>query len=72
MTLFEAKEGREVKVIEIEGGHGIKNRLAAIGIFPGATLKVLKAPPGPVIVEVSGCKVAIGQGMAKRVRVEEV
>jgi ferrous iron transport protein A len=71
MNLYEVKEGKEVKILEIKGGHGVKNRLAAIGLFPGAKVKVVKAPPGPVIVEVAGSRVAIGQGMAKKVEVEE-
>jgi len=72
MNLYEVKEGQEVKIVGITGGHGVKNRLAAIGLFPGAEVKVVKAPPGPVIVEVAGSRVAIGQGMAKKVEVERL
>ena len=72
MTLYEVKEGDRVRILNITGGHGVKNRLAAIGLFPGAEVKVVKSPPGPVIVEVAGSRVAIGQGMAKKVVVERL
>jgi len=72
MTLYEVKEGDRVRILNITGGHGIKNRLAAIGLFPGAEVKVVKSPPGPVIVEVAGSRVAIGQGMARKVEVERL
>ncbi len=72
MTLFEVNEGDRVRILNITGGYGVKNRLAAIGLFPGAEVKVIKAPPGPVIVEVAGSRVAIGQGMAKKVEVERL
>ncbi|WP_456343017.1 FeoA family protein [Thermovibrio sp.] len=72
MTLYEVKEGSRVKILNITGGHGVKNRLAAIGLFPGAEVKVVKSPPGPVIVEVAGSRVAVGQGMAKKVEVERL
>ncbi|RKQ61771.1 ferrous iron transport protein A [Thermovibrio guaymasensis] len=72
MTLSQVKAGEKVRIVNITGGHGLKNRLAAIGIFPGAEVKVVKSPPGPVIVEVAGSRVAIGQGMARKVEVEKV
>jgi len=70
MRLIHVEEGKEVKILDIDGGKGVKNRLAAIGIYPGGTLKVVKTPPGPVIVEVAGGRVAIGKGMARKIRVE--
>ncbi|WP_456455929.1 FeoA family protein [Thermovibrio sp.] len=72
MTLFEVREGDTVKIVAIHGGLGVRNRLSSIGLFPGAEVKVVKAPPGPVIVEVAGSRIAIGQGMAKKVEVERV
>ena len=49
----------------------MKNRLAAIGIYPGATVKVVKSLPGPMIIEVSGTRLALGKGMAARIEVEK-
>jgi len=72
MKLLEIKEGREVKVVKINGGCGLKKRLAAIGIYPGATIKVIKLPPGPFIIEAAGSRFALGKGMASKIEVEEV
>ena len=71
MRLIEIPEGKKVTVKEIKGGRGIKNRLAAVGIYPGAEVKVIKTPPGPMIVEVEGARFALGRGMASRIEVEE-
>ena len=70
MKLAEVKAGREVKVVEIYGGFGIRRKLASVGIFPGVKVKVVKNPPGPVIVETSGTRFAIGMGMARKIEVE--
>lgn len=70
MKLINVEEGREARVLDIEGGKGIRNRLAAIGIYPGGTVKVVKTPPGPVIIEVAGSRVALGKGMAAKIEVE--
>ncbi|ADU97393.1 FeoA family protein [Thermovibrio ammonificans] len=72
MKLLEAREGSTVEILNIEGGLGVRNRLAAIGIYPGARVRVIKSPPGPFIVEVAGSRVAIGKGMAAKVEVREV
>jgi len=72
MRLLEAKEGSEVEILNIEGGVGVRNRLAAVGIYPGARVKVIKTPPGPLIVEVAGSRFALGKGMAAKVQVREV
>ncbi len=71
MRLIDVKEGKSVRVKEICGGIGLRNRLAAIGIYPGGTIKVVKSPPGPMIIEVAGSRIAIGKGMASKIEVEE-
>jgi len=71
MKLLEVEEGKTVKIVNIHGGLGLKNRLASIGIYPGAEVKVVKSPPGPLIVETAGSRFALGKGMAARIEVEE-
>lgn len=71
MRLIDVKEGEKVKIINIIGGCGLKNRLASIGIYPGAEIKVVKSSPGPFIVETAGSRFAIGKGMAARIEVEK-
>jgi len=42
----------------------------SMGILPGATLRVLSAGPGPLLVLVRDCRLALGQGLAAKVLVE--
>ena len=70
MRLIDIPAGKSARVVDVTGGMGMKNRLAAIGIYPGATVKVVKSPPGPMIIEVSGTRLALGKGMAARIEVE--
>jgi len=71
MRLIDIPAGKSARVVDVTGGMGMKNRLAAIGIYPGATVKVVKSLPGPMIIEVSGTRLALGKGMAARIEVEE-
>jgi ferrous iron transport protein A len=60
--------GKDVTLISIDGGKGIKNRLYSMGLTPGITLRVLNnGTPGPFLVAVRDCKVALGYGVAKKV-----
>lgn len=72
MQLIDISAGKSAKVVNIYCGRGMKNRFAAIGIYPGTILKVLKSSPGPMIVEVSGMRLALGKGLASKIEVEEI
>ncbi len=69
-SLLNLAEGEVAIIRGIHGGAGIKNRLASIGIYPGASVKIVKKAPGPCIIEVSGTRLAIGRGMASKILVE--
>ena len=64
--------GQSGKVAQIQGGHGLINRLSALGIRPGK--KITKVGSmfmrGPVTVQLDSTQVAIGFGMANKVIVE--
>ncbi|HHT18065.1 MAG: FeoA family protein [Euryarchaeota archaeon] len=74
ITLVELKNGKYGIIREIDGGHGIKKRLEVMNIREGKKIiKKCSAPlRGPVVIEIDGCKMAIGRGMAKKVWVEEI
>jgi len=59
-------------VVEIQGGHGLVNRLNALGIRPGKRITKVSSMfmRGPVTIQVDRAQVAIGFGMAKRIIVE--
>jgi ferrous iron transport protein A len=71
MRLADLKTGEPAKVIAVEGGHGIRQRLALRGISEGRTVTLLSGRYGPVVVDIGGSTVVIGRGMACRVLVEK-
>ena len=72
IDLAELKAGITGTVTSIDGGHGITNRLDAMGIRCGIKITKLSGQfmRGPVIIKVGSTQVAIGYGMAKKVMVQ--
>ena len=72
MTLESVDVRRQVRVILIEGGHGVRSHLNTLGIHIGDWLTVVERAPfrGPVLVDVNGTRVAIGRGIANKVKVD--
>jgi len=72
ITLRQMQAGQSGTVAQIQGGHGLINRLSALGIRPGK--KITKVGSmfmrGPVTVQLDSTQVAIGFGMANKVIVE--
>ena len=71
MTLEQIEVGREGTVVAIDGGHGVRAHLGSLGIHVGDRVRVVDRAPfrGPVLVEVHGMRVALGRGVASRVKV---
>ena len=68
--LSQLKKGMTVRVISVSGGRSCRQKLCDLGIVPGEELKIIQGEEGhPFLVEVNGCKVGIGFGMAEQVRV---
>ncbi len=68
VPLTMAAPGKEVRIIAIDGGRGIKNRLYSMGLTPGVSLRILNCgAPGPFLVAVRDFKVALGYGVAKKI-----
>ncbi len=72
ITLDLAKESQKVKVVDISGGWGIRQRLGCLGIHPGDIITVKRSAimRGPILISVHGNQVALGRGVARRVVVE--
>jgi len=74
MTLVDVRAGTKVKVCGGGDAVGFSASLAGLGIHVGDEVVVVRSAPfrGPVLVEVpaTGVRVALGRGMAERVRVE--
>jgi ferrous iron transport protein A len=64
--------GQSGKIIDITGGHGVVNKLTALGIRPGQTVTKKNSvfSKGPVVIKIKSTEVAIGYGMASKVLIE--
>ena len=60
------------KIVEIDGGHGLVRRLDAMGVRPGAIITKLSGQlmQGPVVIKVGTTQVALGFGMARKIKVK--
>jgi ferrous iron transport protein A len=72
VTLARMRAGQSGMILRIEGGHGLVNRLNALGIIPGKRISKISSMlmRGPVTVEVDRARVAVGFGMAGRILVQ--
>ncbi len=64
-----SKPGEKVVVRDIIGGMGIRRRLESMGLYPGEEVEVVLANGGPIILNVKGCRLGIGHGMAYKIMV---
>lgn len=69
--LVELPVGHTARVVAVTGpGRAVRLRLRVLGLRPGARLKLLgRGPGGPVLIEIDGCRLALGQGVARRILV---
>ncbi|MCP4901546.1 MAG: ferrous iron transport protein A [bacterium] len=72
MTLEQVEIHRQARVIMIDGGRGVRSHLNTLGIHIGDWIRVVERAPfrGPVLIEVHGSRVALGRGVAIKVRVD--
>jgi len=72
MTLDTVGVHREARVIMIDGGQRVRSYLNTLGIHIGDWLTVVQRAPfrGPVLVEIHGSRVALGRGVANKIRVD--
>ena len=71
--LSQVPKGRMVVLVRINAGHGLNNRLAAMGLLPNVQFKVVdNHHPGPFVIDLKGSRMALGRGMANKIMVSEV
>lgn len=60
-TLGQMVENNNAKVLDIQGGHGIRQRLSYMGTHPVDLVTIVRfgAFQGPILVEVHGSQVAL-------------
>ena len=73
ITLAQVPAGSRAVVASLPHPRGLAKRLIALGLSPGAEVRVLQnRGRGPLIVEVHGARLALGRGQAERVVVVPV
>jgi len=74
MDLLDVAMGKWVRIIKIQGGAGLDQKLQSIGLMPGVTARIKRQAPfgGLVLLEVNGREIALGRGIAEKVEVEEI
>lgn len=72
ITLRQMRSGQKGKVVEIQGGHGMVNRLGAMGVRPGKRIVKVSSMlmRGPITIQIGNTRMAIGFGMANKIIVE--
>ncbi len=72
VPLSQMESGQRGKVVLIQGGHGLVDRLMALGVRPGRVITKISSMfmRGPVTIQVGNTQIAIGFGMAKRIVVD--
>ncbi len=71
IPLSQLNPGEQGRVMAIEGGHGIRQKLLLRGLSEGSMIRVISCY-GPVTVEVDRSTVSLGRGMAQKVIVRRV
>jgi ferrous iron transport protein A len=66
MSLTQVKTGKTAKIVSIEGGRSLKQKLFLRGLFEGKVVRVV-SNNGAVTVEVDRNVIAIGRGMARKI-----
>ncbi len=72
VTLRHMRSGQRGKIVEIQGGHGLVNRLSALGLRPGKRITKVSSMlmRGPVTIQLDNTQMALGFGMANKIIVE--
>ncbi|MCK4994646.1 MAG: ferrous iron transport protein A [Candidatus Omnitrophica bacterium] len=64
--------GKKVKIVSIVGGRGVREHLLDVGLNVGVELEVLgQGGSGPFLIAVKETRLAIGQGVARKIMVSQ-
>ena len=67
-----ASPGREVVLVAIHGGRGLRARLNSMGLNEGMKLNLMHSQGhGPCVVQAGGTRLVLGHGMAHKIFVKE-
>ena len=64
--------GREVTLVSMAAGRGLRARLTDMGLSQGVKFKVIHShKPGPCIILVGNTRLVLGYGMAQKILVRK-
>ncbi len=73
LPLSMVSSGKEVLLVSIEAGWGMRRRLTDMGLKEGMKFKILHIhKPGPSIILVGNTRLVLGYGMAHKILVKKV
>ncbi len=67
-----AQLGQRLRLIQVDAGKHLTHRLTELGLTPGVELMIVHDSGGPLVLSVRDSRVAIGRGMAGKMRVAAV
>lgn len=67
-NLLAHKRGYTGKIKYVNAGRCATRRLREMGFNIGAPVEIIKNDAGPVIVSLSGNKIAVGRGLAEQIQ----
>lgn len=68
MVLSTVRCGTSLRLLRVDAGRGLRSRLTAMGLVPGAEIEVVaNHAGGPLVVSVDGTRIVLGRGMAERI-----
>jgi ferrous iron transport protein A len=71
ISLDQIQSGEKVRIVRIEAGHSLKNRLTSMGFLADEMIEVIRNDRrGQVIVAVKNSKVVLGRGMSHKIFVQ--
>jgi ferrous iron transport protein A len=71
-SLIDTPVGQKVRLIAIDGGRPLVLRLLSLGLSVGAEIEVLHRRGRGVVVARDGNRVALGKGIAEKLRAEAI
>ena len=74
ISLINAPRDKQLKIVEFEGGHGVRRRLLSLGFHKNDVIELDSRSilGGPILVRdlTSDTSVALGRGIARKIMVE--
>ena len=69
--LSAVKTGGKARLVRVDAGRGLNNRLASMGFVPDVEISVVSnGHPGPFVVVIKDVKMALGRGVAHKILVK--